>query len=506
MTATVDAVTEGDVVPVLALRGVSKRFGAIQALSDVGLDLRAGEVHALIGENGAGKSTLIKIITGLYRADSGEVFVDGESVDIHSPAAAQQHGVAAVYQEPAIFPDLTVAENIFIGHRDRGRLVRWRALNDDAAEVLATLDIDLDPRAPASMLTVGEQQAVEIAKAMSLDVRVLIMDEPTSALSAHEVEQLFRQVDRLRRAGVAILFISHRLAEVFTIADRISVFRDGRHISTRASADAGEEQIVREMVGRDLGEFFVRTRHQPGEVALKVSGLARRGRFEGVDFDVRRGEVLGLAGLVGAGRTDIALALFGVAPADGGTIEVDGQELVIDSPRTAMKAGIAYLTEDRRKLGLNLPQSVAANVTLPVLHRYTNTLRLIDRAAERRTAMTFRDQLNIRTPDVDTPVGNLSGGNQQKTVLARWLNVEPSILILDEPTRGIDIGAKAEVHRLIDHLARDGLAVVLISSDLPEVLAMSDRIIVMREGRAVHTLQDGDWDQERVMTAAVGIR
>ncbi len=491
-------------VPVLEMRGVSKRFGATHALDGVDIALAGGEVHALLGENGAGKSTLIKIMTGLYSADSGEMLMDGEPVDIGSPADAQRHGVVAIYQEPLIFPDLTVAENIFIGHRDRGRVVNWRQMRRDARRVLASLDVELDPSAPASTLTVGEQQAVEIAKAMSQDVRVLIMDEPTAALSAHEVRRLFRQVEQLRTKGVAILFITHRLDEVFQISDRVSVFRDGRHISTRSVADTSEATAVKEMVGRDLGEFFVRTRNELGDVALSVENLGRSGVFSGVSFDVHHGEVLGLAGLVGAGRTDIGLALFGIAPADQGRIEIGGAAVIIKTPQDAVRHGIAYLSEDRRKLGLSMPQSVAANISLPILHRYTNSLRLVDTTAERSVAERFRAALTIRTPSLETPVGNLSGGNQQKVMIAKWLNTEPKILVLDEPTRGIDVGAKADVHRLVDDLARSGMAVILISSDLPEVLAMSDRILVMREGHQSAVLTFDEFDQERVMVAAVG--
>ena len=356
---------------VLEMRDVTKSFGGTRALDGAHIALHAGEVHALLGENGAGKSTLIKIMTGLYTADSGELLINGEVVHIKSPADAQRHGVVAIYQEPLIFPDLTVAENIFMGHRNRGRVVSWRRLRRDAREVLRALDVDLDPNAPASTLTVGEQQAVEIAKAMTQDVRVLIMDEPTAALSAHEVERLFRQVEQLRSAGVAVLFITHRLDEVFAISDRVSVFRDGRHISTWPVGETNETIAVKEMVGRDLGEFFVRTRHDLGDVALSVRNLGRSGVFSGVTFEVRHGEVLGLAGLVGAGRTDIGLALFGIAPADQGTVEIAGEQVTIRSPQDAVRHGVAYLSEDRRKLGLSMPQSVAANISLPILHRYT---------------------------------------------------------------------------------------------------------------------------------------
>jgi rhamnose transport system ATP-binding protein len=493
---------------VLAMRGVSKRFGATRALDGVSLELRAGEVHALVGENGAGKSTLIKIMTGIHAADDGEVLVDGSPVSLSGAADAQRHGIAAIYQEPLIFPDLSVAENVFMGHRDQGRVVRWRRMCAEAQDILARLDVHLDPRMPASGLPVAAQQAIEIAKAISLDARVLIMDEPTAALSAHEVERLFRQVRRLRDAGVAVLFISHRLDEVLSIADRITVLRDGRHISTSDStADSGgvtEAQLISAMVGRDVAEFFARTEHHAGEVVLRVRDLGRTGVFSGVSFDVRAGEVLGLAGLVGAGRTDVALALFGVAPAEAGAVELDGEPLAVTSPGHALAHGIAYLSEDRRHVGLSLTQSVTANVTLPALRRYTSRLGLVDRAAERRVADGFRERLGIRTPGLSQPVGLLSGGNQQKTMLAKWLNMEPRVLILDEPTRGIDVGAKAEVHQLVDGLARDGMAVVLISSDLPEVLAMSDRVLVMREGRQMGLFDRAEATEERVMTAAVG--
>jgi rhamnose transport system ATP-binding protein len=494
----------GETTPVLAMRGISKRFGATRALDGVSLDLHRGEVHALVGENGAGKSTLIKVMTGVHAPDAGEVLVDGEAVALRSAADAQARGIAAVFQEPLIFPDLSVAENIFIGHRDQGRIVRWRRMCAEAAEILARLDVHIDPRMPASGLPVAAQQAIEIAKAISLDVRVLIMDEPTAALSAHEVERLFRQVRELRDAGVAVLFISHRLDEVFELADRISVFRDGRHVATHARDGVSRPELIGEMVGREVSDFYARHDHRAGEVALRVREIGRTGVFSGVSFDVRRGEVLGLAGLVGAGRTNVALALFGVAPAEVGTIELDGEPVEIRTPRQALDHGIAYLSEDRRHVGLSLPQSVTANITLPSLGRYVSRFGLVNRRAERAAAEEFRQRLHIRTPGVSQPVGLLSGGNQQKTMLAKWLNTEPRVLILDEPTRGIDVGAKADVHGIIDELARSGLAIVLISSDLPEVLAVSDRVLVMREGEQTGLFDRADATQERVMTAAVG--
>ena len=488
----------------LELSNISKRFDATQALDGVSVTLREGEVHALVGENGAGKSTLIKIMTGIHSPDDGRMVVDGQEVTFRSPADAQRYGIAAIYQEPAIFPDLSIAENIFIGHRDRGRVVRWRKTYRDAEAILARLDVRLDARQPARGLSVAQQQAVEIAKAISLDVRVLIMDEPTAALSAHEVGRLFGQVRHLTKNGVAVLFISHRLEEVFQIADRVTVLRDGRRISTQERSETTPEGAVLDMVGRDLSEFFARSDHEPGDVVLHVEGLSKEGVFDDVTFDVREGEVVGLAGLVGAGRTDVALALFGVAPATGGRIELNGQQVEIDSPSRAMDIGIAYVSEDRRKLGLTLPQSVTANITLASLRRYRSRFRLLDFGAERSVADTFRKKLNIRTTSLNTPVEQLSGGNQQKTMLAKWLNTEPRVLILDEPTRGIDVGAKAEVHRLVDELARSGLAIVLISSDLPEILAMSDRILVLREGHQVRVMDRSKASEESVVAAAMG--
>jgi rhamnose transport system ATP-binding protein len=497
-------VTDAEAAPVLAMRGISKRFGATRALDDVSLELRGGEVHALVGENGAGKSTLIKVMTGIYPPDEGVVLVDGEPLSLRSAAEAQRLGIAAIYQEPLIFPDLSVAENVFIGHQDQGRVVRWRQMCADSEALLARLDVHIDPRMPASGLPVAAQQAIEIAKAISLEVRILIMDEPTAALSAHEVERLFRQVHQLRDSGVAVLFISHRLDEVFEIADRVSVFRDGRHVATHVRDEVTRAQLIAAMVGRQTSDFYARHDHHAGEVVLRVRDLGRTGKFSGVSFDVRPGEVLGLAGLVGAGRTDVALALFGIAPAETGAIELDGRPVEIATPRQALDLGIAYLSEDRRHVGLSMPQSVTANITLPSLRRYVSTLGLVDGAAERSDAERFRRQLSIRTAGLSQPVGLLSGGNQQKTMLAKWLNAEPAVLILDEPTRGIDVGAKADVHRIIDDLARSGMAIVLISSDLPEVLAVSDRVLVMREGMQTGLFDRAEASQERVMTAALG--
>jgi rhamnose transport system ATP-binding protein len=490
--------------PVVEMTGVSKRFDATQALDDVSLTLYPGETHALLGENGAGKSTLIKIMTGIHAPDAGVMRFHGEETAFKSSGEAQRAGVAAIYQEPAIFPDLNVAENIFMSHQDRGAFVHWRRMYQDAEAILGRIDVRLDVRTLASGLTVASQQAVEIAKALSLDVRVLIMDEPTAALSAHEVAELFKQIRRLTDSGVAVLFISHRLDEVFEISDRVTVLRDGRLISSRPKEEITQALAIREMVGREMSDFFARNPQPLGDLVLRVEGLGRDGIFSDVGFELREGEVLGFAGLVGAGRTDVGLSLFGIAPPDTGVVELHGKRLSVRSPRQALRAGIAYLSEDRRQLGLSLPQSVTANITLPTLRNYVTRLRLLNSSAERAVAERFRDKLTIRTPSLDTPVEQLSGGNQQKTMLAKWLNAQPSVLILDEPTRGIDVGAKAEVHHIIDELAGSGMAIVLISSDLPEVIAMSDRVLVMREGRQTGLFERADATEERIITAAMG--
>jgi rhamnose transport system ATP-binding protein len=490
--------------PVLQMRGISKRFGEIQALDNVSLDLQPGEIHALLGENGAGKSTLIKVMTGVVQPDVGDILIDGQPVHIGSAFDAQTYAVAAIYQEPMVFPDLTVAENIFIGHRDRGRIVNRRKMRAEAQAVLARLGVEFDVMQQARGITLAQQQTVEIAKALSLDVRVLIMDEPTASLSAHEVGQLFGIVSRLRSQGVAILFISHRLEEVFLVADRITVMRDGRWISTTPRPELTPGAAIRQMVGREVTEFFARTPSTPGDVLLEVRDLGREGAFGGVTFDLREGEVLGFAGLVGARRTDVGLALFGIAPADSGEIRLRGEAVRIRDPQEALRLGIAYATEDRRGLGLIFSQSIASNITLPSLGKYLSRIGITRRAAERSMAETFRERLSIRAPSVDTPALALSGGNQQKVVLAKWLATTPRILILDEPTRGIDVGSKVEVHRLIDELVAQGIAIIMISSDLPELLPMSDRILVMREGRQMAILDAKEATQESVLSMAMG--
>ena len=491
--------------PVLELVNVSKSFAATRALRDMSLAILPGEIHAIVGENGAGKSTLIKIITGVHSPDTGEVRVEGRAVTLRSTQEAQEAGIAAIYQEPMVFPDLDVAENIFISNRQKGLFMRWSELYAEAEALIAPLGVTLDVRRAAAGLTLAEQQTVEIARALSLKVRVLIMDEPTASLSAHEVARLLDIARALKAQGVAVIYISHRLDEIFRIADRVTVIRDGAHISTHPIAEVTEDSMVRDMVGRALESFAVKTEANPhGETLLSVRNLGRAGVFRGISFDLARGEVLCLAGLVGARRTDVALALFGIAPATEGSVTLDGRAVAISTPAQAMDLGLAYVSEDRRKLGLALSLPIFANISLASLRKLTRALGLIDRKAEAAMAETYREALSIRSPDTAIEVGKLSGGNQQKVMLAKWLETKPRVLIFDEPTRGIDVGAKAEVHNIIRRLAAEGVAVLVISSDLPEVLALADRVLVMREGRQAGILPIGEASQERVIALAAG--
>ncbi len=492
--------------PVLALRSVSKSFGMTAALDDMTLELFPGEVHAIVGENGAGKSTMIKIMTGVYQPSSGDIEIDGHAVVIPGTKAARLRGVAAIYQEPMVFPDLDVTENIFISATE-GLLLNRARMRREAKALIGRIGMAMDVDRVASGLTLAEQQAVEIARALSQDVRVLIMDEPTASLSAHEAAELKRIARTLAEGGVAVVYISHRLEEVFQVADRVSVIRDGKHISTRPVRDTTPQLMISEMVGREVGNYLTKMASTAtDEVLLRVEGLGVAGLFAGVTFDLRRGEVLAMAGLIGARRTDVALALFGIHRATAGSMAYKGALLTLRSPHDAIAAGIAYVSEDRRKLGLAMALPIRWNVSLATLKRYLSRLGLIDVAAETDTAQAFRKRLNIRTPDVEMVVGMLSGGNQQKVMLAKWLNMQPDLLIVDEPTRGIDVGSKAEVHDLIRAFAASGGAVLLVSSDLPEVLAMGDRILVMREGRQMAVLDSGQASQERIMGLATGQR
>jgi rhamnose transport system ATP-binding protein len=491
--------------PIVEFTAVSKHFGGVQALRGVDFRLFPGEVHALVGENGAGKSTLVKILAGIYRPDAGVVKVGGEALELRSPTQAQALGIAVVQQEPMLFPDLDVAENVFMGRhpRDRFGRVDWKRMYREVDQLLASMDVTLSSHTPVQGLSVAEQQLVEIAKALSIQARVLVLDEPTAALSSHEVAELFTIVKQLRERGVAILFVSHRLEEVFSIADRLTVFRDGTHIITAPVGEMNTEEIIRHMVGRELSNLYPKSEAEIGAVVLEVRQLTRPGVFADVSFQLSRGEILGFSGLVGAGRTEVARVLFGIDRAESGEIWLNGKQVRIRSPQQAMEYGIAYVPEDRHQQGLVMNFSIAANVTLAILQKVSR-LGLLDPRREQQIAGEYSSQLRIRSSGVEQVVSALSGGNQQKVVLSKWLATNPSVLILDEPTRGIDVGAKAEVHRIISELAARGLAIILISSELPEVLAMADRVLVLHEGHVTGTFTRSEATQERVMFAATG--
>jgi rhamnose transport system ATP-binding protein len=503
-TGSAAATTTVAAPPAVALRDISKRFGATQALSDVTLELRGHEVHALVGENGAGKSTLVKTLAGIYTPDTGTVELAGEPIVLRGPAHARELGIAVVHHEPRLFPDLSVAENVFMGHSPAGALgsIDWRGMRRQAADIFRGLDVRIDPSAIVRGLSMADQQLIEIAKALSLDARVLILDEPTASLSAHEVERLFTIVRQTRERGVAVLFVSHRLDEVFELCDVATVFRDGKHVVTAPASSLTTADLVRYMVGRAV-TLFPKVEAPVGDVLLEVTGLSRGEAFRDVSFSVRAGEIVGMAGLVGAGRTEVARVLFGISRRDAGEVRIHGKAVHFATPSEALDAGIAFIPEDRHQQGLVLDFTIAENVTLPILTRLFRRY-LIVRATERDVARSFTDQFRVRMTGVDQVVSALSGGNQQKVVLAKWLASEPSVLILDEPTRGIDIGAKVEVHRIVSELAGQGLAILLISSELPEVLAMSDRILVLHEGRLTAEIPRERATEEAVMYAATG--
>nr|WP_218844845.1 sugar ABC transporter ATP-binding protein [Microbacterium pseudoresistens] len=487
----------------MRVAGITKSFGAVVALRNGELALRAGSVHALMGENGAGKSTMVKIIAGLYSPDAGVIEMDGAEIAFRNTADAKAAGIAIVYQEPTLLPDLSVMENIFMGRFPRTRIgnVDRSRMRKQSQALFARLGVHIDPDRVAEGLSIADQQIIEIAKAISMDARVLIMDEPTAALSPAEVQRLFTIARALRDEGCAILFISHRFEEVWDLCDTVTVMRDGAYVSTATIADTTEDEVVRRMVGRDVESLYPRGERDSGDVVLEVRGLTALGVFHDIDLEVRAGEIVGLAGLVGAGRSEVVRAIFGVDRYDSGEVRVGGVALRRHDVPAAMSAGIGLVPEDRRHQGLILDFGLSRNVALAV-RRTLARFGLLTTRRENRMSGTWLARLQVKARALDTPAGTLSGGNQQKVVLAKWLASQPRLLIVDEPTRGIDVGTKAEVHRILAELTHAGLGILMISSDLPEVLGMADRILVMREGRVMEEFDHADATAENVMYAA----
>lgn len=490
----------------LRLENISKEFPGVKALSGVSFDLHAGEVHAVCGENGAGKSTLMKIISGVYQANTGSITFKGEPAQFGSTLQSEAAGIAIIHQELNLVPHLSVAENIYLAREPRrGLLLDRKRLIADAQRCLTRLGVDIDPNAQVRTLSVAQCQMVEIAKALSLDATVLIMDEPTSSLTEQEAQLLFKVIRDLKGQGTGIIYISHRLDEMAEIVDRVTVLRDGRYISTDRFSDLTIDDIVARMVGRSLEDKFPEPTRKPSdEVVFSVSGLTRRNVFADVGFEVRRGEILGFAGLMGAGRTEVARAIFGADQLDAGIITLDGSELTITDPRSAIDAGIAYLSEDRKAQGLAIKMPVDANLLMARVEAVSNRFGVINRERHRQCSQRYVDLLNIKTPHLAQPVRLLSGGNQQKIIIGKWLFREPRVMFFDEPTRGIDVGAKFAIYQIMDELAARGIAVVLISSELPEVLGMSDRVCVFHGGRITATLATRDTNQEEIMHYASG--
>ncbi|MEA2553782.1 MAG: ribose transport system ATP-binding protein [Fimbriimonadaceae bacterium] len=489
------------------MEGVVKSFPGVLALDGVTLEVLPGEVHALMGENGAGKSTLMKILAGAYQADSGTILIDGKPVHISSPREATKLGIGIIYQEFNLVPQLSIAENIFLGREPRGVLPGWldeARMEREASALMANLGSNVDVRTPVSKLSVAMQQMVEIAKATSHKSRILVMDEPSATLTKHELENLYRLIRQLKAEGVSIIYISHRMDEVFSICDRITVLRDGKTVGTRPTSEVTPDELIRMMVGRTLEDNFPKVPAPFGDPVLEVSGLTTHGLLKSISFNVRAGEIVALAGLIGSGRTEIARCIFGADRYDSGEIRVQGQPLIAHGPRSAIKTGIGFVPEDRKGQGLILDLSVRENTSLAALPSLSRG-GFVRRSSERKAVSEYVQNLGVRTPGIEQKVKNLSGGNQQKVVLGKWLLTRSKLLILDEPTRGIDVGAKVEIYQLMNRLAAQGIGILMISSELPEVLGMADRILVMREGRLVGELSREEATQEMIGELAVGV-
>ncbi|BAU29473.1 ribose ABC transporter ATP-binding protein [Aneurinibacillus soli] len=490
---------------VIEMTDISKSFGAVHVLKDVSFSLDKGEIHALMGENGAGKSTLMKILTGIYPKDSGVIRVRGEEVEFSGPKDAEEKGIAVIHQELNIIPQLTVMENMFLGRDLTGAfgVLRTKEMKARTKEYLGRLGVQIDPDTEAGTLSIGQQQMIEIARALSLNAEVLIMDEPTAALTEREIEALFSVIRDLRAQGVGVVYISHRMEEIFALCDRISVLRDGTFVGTEIIKDTTLDRIVQMMVGRELGERFPERSVKPGEERLRVENLSDGGILRDISFAVRQGEILGVAGLMGAGRTEIMRTLFGMVPKKSGRIVLDGQEITIRKPEDAIRHGIAFVTEDRKAQGLVLELSVRENIALPNLPVLSHN-GLMATGKEKQLVRDMIGRLNIKTRDSEQRVKSLSGGNQQKVVIGKWLGIQPKILILDEPTRGVDIGAKKEIYHIMNQLTAEGVTIIMISSELPEILGMSDRILVMHEGKLTAVMDARGATQEAIMHAATG--
>lgn len=489
----------------IEMRGIDKSFGSNQVLKQAGFTLESGEVHALMGENGAGKSTLMKILTGVYTKDAGTVLVDGKEVNYKNPQEAEKAGIVFIYQELNVMFDLTVEENLFMGKEIHGKfgICDKKAMQKKAQEALNILGVNISPKTVMAELSVGQQQMVEICKALMADAKVIIMDEPTAALTQSETVALFKVIESLRKKGVSMVYISHRMEEIFELCDRITVLRDVSYIGVKNIPETNMNEIVKMMIGREIGERYPSRNVKIGKEVLKVKELTRKGTFHDVNFSVRAGEVLGVSGLMGAGRTEIMQAIFGNLSYESGTIEIDGKEVKISNPRQAMEHGIGFITEDRKTEGLMLDKSIRENISLCNLRRISKS-SVISREAEKNMVAEAIKDLHIKCFGSYHECNNLSGGNQQKVVLAKWILTNPKILILDEPTRGVDIGAKKEIYSIINKLAAQGVAIIMVSSELPEVLGMSDNIMVVREGEVRGIISYEEANQERVMTLATG--
>ncbi len=506
MQSQSETTVESIMTPVLALEGITKAFPGVKALDEVSLRLYPGQVTALVGENGAGKSTVVTTLTGIYQPDAGAILVDGVETRFGTAQDAAHAGVTAIHQETLLFDELTVAENIFLGHAPRGRfgLIDWATMRMKARDILEDIGADLDPDARLRDLGIASKHLVAVARALSVDARVVIMDEPTAALSHKEIEELYALVDQLKAQGKAILFISHKFDEIFRIADRYTVFRDGQFIADGLISEIDEAALVRMMVGRDVSQVFPKRDSRPGDEVLQVAGYDHPTEFADIGFTLRRGEILGFYGLVGAGRSEFMQALFGITTPSKGATKVDGNVCVIRSPAEAIARGIVYVPEDRGRQGAITALPIFQNVTLPSLRR-TSRNGFLRMSKEFALAREYVERLDLRAASLDTAVGGLSGGNQQKVVIAKWLAIQPKVIVLDEPTKGIDIASKAAVHSFMAELAAQGLAVIMVSSEIPEVLGMSDRVIVMREGRIAAELSGPDMTPETLVRHAAGI-